>query len=74
MNNEDKHKTQKLSNFIAVGVSVFFVVIAIAGYQATDDLRVLILFLVLAGVGFTIVKFLFLGINKLLDSIDQNPK
>ena len=74
MSNEDKHRTRKISNIVAAGVSLFFVVIAIAGYQVTGDLRVALLFGLLAGVGFAVVKFLFLGINKLLDSLDQNSK
>ena len=67
----DKHKTGRISQVLAIVVSLFFVFIGVSGYQRTDDITVLMLFGVLAVLGFFIVKLLFLGINKLLDSLDD---
>ncbi|MCO4756387.1 MAG: hypothetical protein KC477_00115 [Oceanospirillaceae bacterium] len=71
---EDKHNTSKLSNIIAIVVSALFAAVAIAGYQRTNDIKQLMLFMALAVVAFGVVKLLFVGINKLLDSIgDDRP-
>ncbi len=67
----DKHKTGRISQVLAIVVSLFFVFIGVSGYQRTDDITVLMLFGVLAVLGYFIVKLLFLGINKLLDSLDD---
>ena len=70
----DKHNTSKLSNIIAIVVSALFAAVAIGGYQRTNDITQLMLFMALAVVAFGIVKLLFVGINKLLDSIgDDRP-
>ncbi|MGB0467448.1 MAG: hypothetical protein ACPGF7_07980 [Pontibacterium sp.] len=65
----DKHNTQKLSNIIAIVVSAVFTALGVAGYQRTDDIMQLMLFMGLAVIAFGIVKLLFTGINKLLDSL-----
>lgn len=74
----DKHKTGLISQLLSIGVSLFFIFIGINGYQRTEDVSVLMLFGLLAVLGYFIVKFLFLGVNKLLDSLDdkqnQRPK
>lgn len=68
----DKHNTGRISQILALLVAAFFIIVAVTGYQKTGDIKVLLLFGVLAGVGYAIVKFLFIGVNKLLDSLDNN--
>ncbi|MCV6611094.1 MAG: hypothetical protein OIF55_10030 [Amphritea sp.] len=70
----DKHNTGRISQILALLVAAFFVIVAVTGYQKTDDIKVLMLFGVLALVGYAVVKFLFVGVNKLLDSLDNNHK
>ena len=70
----DKHDTGRISQILALLVAAFFVIVAVTGYQKTDDINVLMLFGVLALVGYAVVKFLFVGVNKLLDSLDNNHK
>ncbi|MBU2964426.1 hypothetical protein Q4508_04215 [Amphritea sp. 2_MG-2023] len=67
----DKHKTGRISQILAIVVSVFFLFIAVNGYQRTGDISVFLLFSLLAVMGYFIVKFLFLGVNKLLDSLED---
>ncbi|MDX2424316.1 MAG: hypothetical protein QNK43_16775 [Amphritea sp.] len=67
----DKHKTGRISQILAIVVSVFFLFIAVNGYQRTGDIAVFLLFSLLAVMGYFIVKFLFLGVNKLLDSLED---
>ena len=69
---EDKHNTARISQWLGYAVSIFFVVIALLGYQRTGDVSQLLLFLVLAVVAFGVVKLLFAGINRLLDSLDKS--
>lgn len=68
----DKHKTAKLSNILGVIVSAIFAAVGVAGFQRTDDVQQLMLFMALAVLAFGVVKVLFLGINKLLDTIDDD--
>lgn len=70
----DKHNTGRISQILALLVAAFFVIVAVTGYQKTDDIKVLMLFSVLALVGYAVVKLLFVGVNKLLDSLDNNHK
>lgn len=70
----DKHNTGRISQILAIIVALFFVVIAFTGYQKTGDITVALLFGVLAVVGYFIVKLLFIGVNKLLDSLDNSHK
>ncbi|WP_417224457.1 hypothetical protein [Amphritea sp.] len=67
----DKHKTGLISQVLSIVVSLFFVFIAVSGYQRTGDISLAMLFGLLAVVGYFMVKFLFLGVNKLLDSLDD---
>lgn len=69
---EDKHNTARISQWLGYAVSIFFVVIALFGYQRTGDLSQLLIFLVLAVIAFGVVKLLFAGINRLLDSLDKS--
>ncbi|WP_261844622.1 hypothetical protein [Aliamphritea ceti] len=68
---EDRHNTARLANWLSYLVGIFFVAIALFGYQRTGDALQLLAFLVLALVGFCVVKLLFSGINRLLDSLDK---
>lgn len=69
---EDRHNTSRLSNIIAIVVSAFFAAIAVAGYQRTNDIQQMMLFMGLAVLSFCIVKLAFVGINKVLDSVDND--
>ncbi len=68
----DKHNTRKMSTIIAIVVSALFAAVGVAGYQRTDDIMQLMLFMGLAVIAFGIVKVLFIGINKLLDSMGDD--
>ncbi len=68
----DKHNLQRISTVLAIIASAFFAAVAIAGYQRTEDLSQLMLFLGLAVLVFAVVKFLFFGIGRLLDKIDPS--
>lgn len=68
----DKHKTAKLSNVLGVVVSAVFAAVGVAGFQRTHDITQLMLFIVLAVLAFGVVKVLFMGINKLLDAVDED--
>ncbi|EXJ09218.1 hypothetical protein [Nitrincola nitratireducens] len=71
---EDKHKLHVLSRVVGVALSAFFAAVGIAGYQRTQDVMQLLLFLGLAFVAFLLVKLLFMGIGRLLDQLDQTSK
>ncbi|MBV0931942.1 hypothetical protein [Marinobacterium weihaiense] len=68
----DKHNLQRISTVLAVIASAFFAAVAIAGFQRTNDVNQLLLFLGLAVLSFVVVKFLFVGISRLLDKIDPS--
>ncbi|MEH6577880.1 MAG: hypothetical protein V7731_12455 [Amphritea sp.] len=67
----DKHNTARISQVLSILVSIFFVVIAVAGYQETGDIKLVLLFVGLAIIAYFIVKLLFMGVNRLLDSLDN---
>ncbi len=69
---EDRHNTARIANWLGYLVSVFFIVIALFGYQRTGDTLQLFAFLAMALIGFGVVKLLFAGINRLLDSLDKS--
>lgn len=66
----DRHRTGRISNLLAIIASAFFAAVGLAGYQRTDDIRQLLLFLGLAALAFAVVKLAFFGINRLLDKIE----
>jgi|JTFO01.1.fsa_nt_gb lipopolysaccharide export LptBFGC system permease protein LptF len=68
----DKHNLQRISSVLAIIASAFFAAVAVAGYQRTEDVSQLLLFLGLAVLAFAVVKFLFFGIGRLLDRIDPS--
>jgi lipopolysaccharide export LptBFGC system permease protein LptF len=68
----DKHNLQRISTVLAIIASAFFAAVAVAGYQRTEDVSQLLLFLGLAVLAFAVVKFLFFGIGRLLDRIDPS--
>lgn len=68
---QDRHKTARLSKWLAIAISAFFAAIGVAGYQRTGDETLLLLFLALAAASFGVVKLAFYGINRLLDSMDK---
>lgn len=68
----DKHKTARISQILSILVSLFFLIIAVTGYMKTGDVKVVLLFGGLAVLGYFIVKLLFMGINKLLDSLENS--
>lgn len=68
----DRHNTRRISNVLGILVSAFFAAVAVAGYQRTGDLLQLLLFLLLAVAAFAVVRLVFHGVNRLLDSLDQS--
>ena len=74
MTENDKHETRKLANIVAIVFSAVIAAIGIAGYQRTQDELQLLVFLSVSVLGFFIVIYLFKGINKLLDSLDNNSQ
>jgi len=67
----DKHNTQKISRILATVVSAIFAAAGIAGYNRTDDVSQLVLFLGLSIFSFMLVIFIFKLINRLLDAVDD---
>ncbi len=67
----DKHNTRKISNITATVVSALFAAFGIAGYRRTEDLTQLFIFLGLSLLAYGVVKVLFVGVNKLLDTLDD---
>ncbi len=67
----DKHNTRKISRIIAVVVSAVFAALAVAGFNRTGDVTQLVLFLGLSGFSYMLVIYLFKGINRLLDAVDD---
>jgi len=74
MSNPDQHKTKRLANIIGIVFSAVIAVLGFAGYQRTNDILQLLLFLMLAALGYLIVIVLFKGVNKILDSLDDSAK
>lgn len=74
MSQQDRHNTRKLANIVAIVFSAVIAALGIAGYQRTEDELQLLLFLGLSVLGFFVVIFLFKGINKLLDSLDNDAQ
>ncbi len=72
MTQQDKHKTKRIAKITAIVFSAVIAALGVAGYQRTDDPLQLLLFITLAGLGYLIVIFLFKGINKVLDSLDDS--
>lgn len=68
----DTHNLKRISTVLAVVISAFFAAIAVAGYQRTGEPLQLLLFLLLAGCAFAVVKLLFYGIGRLLDKLDPS--
>lgn len=67
----DKHNTRKISRIIAVVVSAVFAALAVAGFNRTGDVAQLALFLGLSAFSYMLVIYLFKGINRLLDAVDD---
>lgn len=74
MNQEDRHNTAKISLYVALVTSAVIFAVGIAGYQRTGDILQLLLFVAMAGVAFAIVKFLFVAVNKILDSLEPKDR
>jgi Zn-dependent protease with chaperone function len=68
----DKHNLKRISTVLGILLSAFFAAIAVAGYQRTGDVMQLLLFLLLAGAAFAVVKLLFFAIGRLLDKLDPS--
>ncbi len=68
---EDRHKTRLISKVLAIIVSALFAAFGVAGYQRTGDLTQLMVFIGLSVLAYVIVVFVFKGIDRLLDSIDD---
>jgi hypothetical protein len=69
MSREDRHGLAKVERIIAMIVSALFVVLGLLGFQNSGDISQLLLFLVIAGVSWLIVGFLFRLVERLLDSM-----
>ncbi|MCV6589914.1 MAG: hypothetical protein OIF57_12970 [Marinobacterium sp.] len=67
----DRHNTRKLSRVLAIVASAVFAALAVAGYNRTGDVKQLVLFLGLSVFSYMLITFIFVGINRLLDAIDD---
>ena len=74
MSQQDKHKTKRLSQIVAVVFSAVIAALGFAGYQRTEDPLQLLLFIALAVLGYFIVIFLFYVVNRVLDSMDNSKE
>ncbi|SFG61335.1 hypothetical protein [Neptunomonas qingdaonensis] len=68
---EDRHKTGLIARILAIFMSALFAVIAVAGYQRTGDIVQLLVFLVVSALSYIVIIYIFKGIDKLLDSVDD---
>jgi uncharacterized membrane protein YhdT len=69
MSREDRHGLAKVERIIAMIVSALFVVLGLLGFQNSGDISQLLLFLLIAGISWWIVGFLFRLVERLLDSL-----
>ena len=69
MSREDRHGLAKVERIIVMIVSALFVVLGLLGFQNSGDITQLLLFLVIAGISWLIVGFLFRLVERLLDSL-----
>jgi len=68
---QDRHKTQRIARVLALTVSALFAAIAVAGFQRTGDFLQLGVFLALSVVAYFVIVFIFKGVDRLLDSVDD---
>lgn len=68
---EDRHKLALPRRILAIVLSALFAVLGVVGFRQTQDPLQLMLFIALAAISWGVVHLLFLGIEKLLDSLDQ---
>ncbi|MDO6469467.1 MULTISPECIES: hypothetical protein [Neptunomonas] len=68
---QDRHKTQKLARILAIVVSALFAAVAVAGFNRTGDYLQLGVFLVVSIVAYFVIVFIFKGVDRLLDSVDD---
>jgi ABC-type arginine transport system permease subunit len=68
---KDRHKTRLIARILAILVSALFAAIAVAGYQRTGDITQLLVLLLTSVIAYFVVMFIFKGVDKLLDSIDD---
>ncbi|WP_293266522.1 hypothetical protein [Neptunomonas sp.] len=71
---DDRHKTRLIARILATVVSAFFAVFAVAGYQRTGDIAQLLVFLVASVIAYGVIIFIFKGIDRLLDSLDDQQR
>lgn len=68
---QDRHKTKKIANILGIIVSALIAAVGVAGFQRTNDLLQLAVFIIAAAVAYMIVIFIFKGVDRLLDSVDD---
>lgn len=71
---DDRHKTRLIARILATVVSALFAVFAVAGYQRTGDIGQLLVFLVASVIAYGVIIFIFKGIDRLLDSLDDQQR
>ena len=69
---DDRHKTGLIARILAIVISALFAVFAVAGYQRTGDVVQLLVFLGISALSYIVIIFIFKGIDKLLDSVDDH--
>lgn len=70
---EDRHNTKKLSRVLGVVFSAILFAIGVAGFQRTGDFAQLAVFIGLSALAYMVVIFVFAGIDRLLDKVDDRP-
>ena len=68
---DDRHKTGLIARILSIVISALFAVFAVAGYQRTGDIVQLLVFLVISAISYVVIIYIFKGIDKLLDSVDD---
>lgn len=71
MSQQDRYRLSGIRLFISVLLSALFTVLGVLGYRQTGDLLQLLLFLVVALVSWGVVYLLFWGVERVLDSLDD---
>ncbi len=68
---EDRHRTGLIARILAIIISALFAVFAVAGYQRTGDIMQLLAFMGISALSYIVIIYIFKGIDKLLDSVDD---
>ena len=71
MSDQDRHNLGWIRKLVSMVFSALFAVLGVLGYKNSGDLVQLALFLSVAALSWGVVYLLFMGIERVLDSLDD---